>query len=330
MTLKKGFYARPAELPDLQGITELFNNYWEPLLGMPKVSIDDIQNSFTAPGFDMKSSTLLVLTADELMVGCILVIDYISPPVRPLVQGCVHNDFQGQGIGEYLLTWAEQRASYAICKVPTGFRVAMQLHTLDLHNPTIGLFEKMKILPVRHSYLMVAKLDNNLDEPVFPDGIRITTYRDYPDLRAIYRAANEAFQDHWGYVEGEEEESIRIWHHHNENNPDFDPSLWFIAMDKSEIAAVALCSPNTGSDREMGFVLNLSVRRPWRRRGLALAMLRYVFREFYYRGLNWAGLTVDAESLTGANRVYTRAGMKVVRDIVTYEKELRPGKEMPA
>jgi len=36
-------------------------------------------------------------------------------------------------------------------------------------------------------------------------------------------------------------------------------------------------------------------------------------------------LDADSQSLTGALRVYERAGMRVVRQFVTYEKVLRPG-----
>jgi len=228
----------------------------------------------------------------------------------------------------YLLKWAEQRAHQAVKRVPAGIRVAMNLTALNTHKPTLKLFKKMKLKPIRHSFIMVAQTDDKREAAEFPDGIVIQTYRDFPDLKAIYRAADEAFQDHWGYVPGNEEEGIQQWKYQNENNPDFDPSLWFLAMDGNEIAGVALCSPSTGTDQEMGFITLFGVRRPWRRRGLALALLVHVFNEFRQRGRKWVGLGVDADSLTGAFRVYEKAGMKIVRDIVTYEKELRPGIEM--
>jgi hypothetical protein len=40
------------------------------------------------------------------------------------------------------------------------------------------------------------------------------------------------------------------------------------------------------------------------------------------------GLGVDADSLTGATRLYEKAGMHVVRELATYEKELRAGEEL--
>ena len=40
------------------------------------------------------------------------------------------------------------------------------------------------------------------------------------------------------------------------------------------------------------------------------------------------GLDVDAESLTGATRLYEKAGMRVVHQDNQYQKELRAGIEL--
>ena len=40
------------------------------------------------------------------------------------------------------------------------------------------------------------------------------------------------------------------------------------------------------------------------------------------------GLGVDAQSLTGATRLYEKAGMHVDRQYANYEKELRPGEDL--
>jgi ribosomal protein S18 acetylase RimI-like enzyme len=139
---------------------------------------------------------------------------------------------------------------------------------------------------------------------------------------------DEAFQDSWGYVKRPEEEGFARFEHRVIQDPAFDPTLWYLAMDGEEIAGVAGCDPQTGEDTEMGFVSVLGVRRLWRRRGVGLALLHHAFGEFHRRGKKRVGLGVDADSLTGATRLYERAGMHVARQIVTYEKELRPGEEL--
>ncbi len=47
-------------------------------------------------------------------------------------------------------------------------------------------------------------------------------------------------------------------------------------------------------------------------RGLGLALLQHTFRAYYQQGKDKVALGVDAESLTGATRLYEKAGMKVV------------------
>ena len=78
----------------------------------------------------------------------------------------------------------------------------------------------------------------------------------------------------------------------------------------------------------IGWIGTLGVRRPWRKRGLGLALLRHAFNEFYRRGKHKVGLGVDAQNLTGALRLYESAGMHVDQASDRYEKELRPGTEI--
>ena len=65
------------------------------------------------------------------------------------------------------------------------------------------------------------------------------------------------------------------------------------------------------------------MRRAYRRRGIAEALLKTAFAELYRRGERRVGLGVDAESPTGATRVYERAGMRTLWHAIVYEKELR-------
>ena len=105
---------------------------------------------------------------------------------------------------------------------------------------------------------------------------------------------------------------------------DFDPSLWFLAMDGEQIAGVVLCAHHP----DAGWVNTVGVRRPWRKRGLAMALLLHAFGEMYRRGERKISLGVDAQSLTGATRLYERAGMHPALEAAVYQKELRPGEDL--
>jgi mycothiol synthase len=71
-----------------------------------------------------------------------------------------------------------------------------------------------------------------------------------------------------------------------------------------------------------GFVGALGVRKPWRGRGIGMALLRRAFAEYQRRGAPHVSLGVDAQNPTGATRLYERAGMRVMTEDVAFEKSL--------
>lgn len=179
-----------------------------------------------------------------------------------------------------------------------------------------GVVEREGYASIRASYRMSIALEN-AEPPAWPEGIRVTTYAD-ADEAAVHAAHQEAFRDHWEHTD----ESIDEWRKWLVASPQFDPSLWFVARDGDEIAGISLCTVHSSGDPEHGFCRVLAVRRPWRRRGLGLALLRHSFVEMARRGMQRASLGVDAENLTGAVALYERAGMHVERRADCYSRVL--------
>jgi mycothiol synthase len=178
-------------------------------------------------------------------------------------------------------------------------------------------YERAGFATIRHSFQMRIELEREPPSPAWPKGVAIRTLKPGEEER-VYEATDEAFQDHWDYRSTSYEE----WRRWSVDHPKFDPSLWFVADDGEEIAGLSLCAWHFSGDPEFGWVASLSVRRPWRRHGLGLALLHHSFREFRSRGATRVGLGVDAENTTGAVRLYERAGMHVVRRSDTWEKAL--------
>jgi len=323
------FNMRSGTKGDIEELLGLFNEYWESMTGVVKFTLEEFETIFSTPGFDMDSSVQLITTNEGELVGSALVMDIAKPPIHPNVYGCVRKGFEGNGIGTCIVEWAENRAREAIDRCPEGARVSIHLQTTQSHTPTIQLFEKLGLTPVRYSWFMMKNLEGEQPEPVWPEEIKIDTFKERSDLETILTAADEAFEDHWGHYDRSGDTArIERFRHSIENDPGFDPSLWYLAMDGDDIAGVALCSPKLGEDREMGVVDTLGVRRPWRRKGLGLALLHHAFSEYFNRGLKRVGLGVDTQNLSGATRLYEKAGMQVSHEFAVYEKELRPGKEL--
>ena len=101
-------------------------------------------------------------------------------------------------------------------------------------------------------------------------------------------------------------------------------------MDGDEIAGICFCSPQSGTDTSAGYVNSFAVLRPWRKRGLGLALLLHALRTFRDKGKVRAALHVDAQSLTGATRLYEKAGMHVDQLSHEYQLELKAGVDLTA
>ncbi|MFQ5577011.1 MAG: GNAT family N-acetyltransferase, partial [Anaerolineae bacterium] len=236
--------------------------------------------------------------------------------------------FEGQGIGTLLMTWAEERSRQAVGRTPQGVRVSMRSATPHTHQPGHRLLQDLGMERIRHFWDMKIEMAAPPPEPRWPDGITLRPFNYPQDLRPVYLAFDDAFKDHWGHVDQPVEKRLKEWRHWLDNDEEFDPALWFVVVEGDEIAGMSLCRPKTAEDPGMAWVDILGVRRPWRKRGLGLALLHHTFGEFYRRGTRKVGLGVDAGSLTGATRLYERAGMRPMRQFDLYDKELRPGHEL--
>ena len=327
--LPEGFTVRGAKLEDVEPALELFNSWSRLVINEDEITdAAAIRREWVSPGFDPANDIWLVFDPNGLMVGYIEVWTTSKPPVHPWIWGRVHPDYSNLGIGTYLLLQAEERACKAMEELPADVRFAPRIGSYRQADASKQLFVDMGYKLIRSSYRMRIDLDAPPPAPVWPKGITLRTYNPETDAEAVYHADNESFRDHFGYIEPPFEEGFARFKHFMTDYEGFDPTLWFLAMDGNEIAGFSLCRPSSYEDPDLGFVNVLGVRRAWRKRGIGLALLRHSFGEFYRRGKRKAGLGVDAENLTGALRLYEKAGMHVHNAFDLYEKVIRPGREI--
>jgi mycothiol synthase len=327
--LPDGFRMRPARTDDLQTIIELLNTGSKQLFGKERFKANDFKTDWSTPHFDLERDTQVVETQDGRLVGYYDIFDLNEPHVRVYGWGQVHPD-AGKDIGRALLSWVEQRARQAILLSPAEARVVLVVHAPTIDHVAEDLCLEAGYHLARYYLRMVIDLNAPIPQPEWPEGINLRTFVMGEDDCRVVQAVRDSFSDHYGHVEKPFDAELEEFRHYYQTKDDFDPSLYFLAMDGEEVAAISLCQPTTDDDPEMGWVHQLGVRRPWRRQGLALALLRHSFREFHHRGRLRAGLGVDALSLTGANHLYTKAGMcpEPLWQISGFEKELRPGIEL--
>ena len=128
-------------------------------------------------------------------------------------------------------------------------------------------------------------------------------------------------QDHWG-AQAWRDEWLEEWM----EDPTFDPHMWQVAWDGDQVAGTVLnfvnAKENEEYKRERGYTEHISVRRPWRRQGLARALIAHSFQVLKDRGMSEAALGVDAENPSGAPRLYESMGFRKVKQSMTFRTPL--------
>ncbi|HRQ23468.1 MAG TPA: GNAT family N-acetyltransferase [Anaerolineales bacterium] len=325
--LPEGFTVRGATLADAEIAFAMFNAWAQRVIGENDfINADVIRDDWSSPKFDPARDIRLVFAPTGELVGYIEVWTNSNPPVHPWIWGRVHPDNWGLGIGTWLLHWAEEHASRVLADLPADLRFAPRTGAPRAAEKNKSLFESRGFSYIRSAYQMRIEMNEAPPVPVWKDGITVRTGT-RKDIKAMYEAVREAFRDHFGHVEEPFEEGLARFTHFM-NSDGQDPDLWFLAMDGDQIAGVSLCRLESYDDAEVSWVNILGVRRAWRKHGLGLALLLHSFGEFYKRGKHKAGLGVDAQNLTGALKLYEKAGMSVHRVYDTYEKTIRPGREI--
>lgn len=314
----RAFRLRPAHWVDLEPVAQLILDVCTSD-GDPAVAIspEELKNEWKNPRFNLETDAWVVTSSDGRVVGYE---EFVNRHAHASLHGdgYVHPDFMGKGIGTALLRALEERARKEMELADPELRVFIRNGMSIGDSVSREMHENEGYKAIRFFWRMEITLDRMPSSPSWPNGIELRPFELEKHNRMVYLAHEETFRDHWGHTP----HTFDDWQHRM-NNEEMEPSLWFIAWEDDQIAGYALCRYRMGN----GWLGTLGVRRPWRKRGLGLALLNHTFVEFYKRGTPIVNLGVDAASQTGATRLYHKAGMHVAAEYVSYEKELRPGRE---
>src|SRR5919106_1328450 len=118
-TLPEGFTVRGAQPEDVELALELFNAWALAVIQENEITdANAIRNEWNSPGFDPGSDIRLVFAPNGEMSGYIEVWTTVKPPVHPWIWGRVDPQYEGKGIGTWLMQWAEEHVLRALPEVP--------------------------------------------------------------------------------------------------------------------------------------------------------------------------------------------------------------------
>jgi mycothiol synthase len=224
------------------------------------------------------------------------------------------------GLEKVLLQYAEKHLRKIAAEHPADIPKFLEIGVAEKEVDRKELIERMGYKPDRYFFEMARDLTEPLPEAPLPKGFEIRPTK--PDhYRKVWKAMDEAFQDHWGhrpYTDEDYEAWIKSrW---------FQPELWKVAWHGDQVVGTILNYideiENKTFNRKRGYTEDICVRRPWRRQGVARSLLVHSMEELRNLGMSETALGVDTQNPNGALRLYLSVGYHREHCHIAYRKSL--------
>jgi ribosomal protein S18 acetylase RimI-like enzyme len=274
---------------------------------------------------DLERGVWVAVDRDDALAACGWLWEPREGDAEFIVDHYVHPDHRDGPVDDLLIDALEDAVARRYAEMPEMTRSIFFSEVINVRR-RVSL-QARGYEHVRDFYGMRIGLRPGLSSADWPDGIEARPIRPREDAHVAHEASEDAFSEHFlfGPTSFEDWSILTIGHE------DCDPSLWLLAWDGDEVAGqVWAVARDEGGSAEVGMIEDLSVRKPWRGRGLAAALLSEIFRILGERGCRTTRLFVDAQNGTGALGVYERAGMRVERRIEAYARSLAQGPDPTA
>lgn len=241
--------------------------------------------------------------------------------IRAFCWGGVHPQWRGRGVGRELLSWQERLGREKIAAARSTGPGRVLVHVDDGLTATEHLLERAGFRRLRVYLELTRPLEDDVAPVPLRAGLRLVPYE--PALSERMRLAhNEAFADHWGSEPRDREN----WERQSVGGRYFRPGWSFAVLDGEDVAGYSLTSAYEQDWDAQGYTAGwtdlLGVRRPWRREGIASALLAATMRALQADGIERADLGVDVENPSRALDLYTALGYREARRSFAYGKDV--------
>lgn len=308
-----GFVTRPATLQDAEAIAAMNVEIELVMLGVSESAAVDVLEFWQDRDVNLENDTLTVTTPAGELVGY----TSVARTRRGMMldaNTAIRLSYQEQPIGAYLLQFAEERARALLDAYPEVLRT---LYTWSFTGDMSKLLAQEGFKVESSDYRMRIIFVEPPTAPRLIEGVTIRPFIPDQEERAIYNVVAETFPD----IDGKPYRSYEDWYEGMfEKNSSADPSMFYVAIADGEVVGVTLC--RIYPQEHSGHVSQVGVRRPWRKRGIALALISTSFNEYYRRGVREVLLDMDSTNQTGAWDLYHRAGMHVRSQVDYMTKKL--------
>jgi mycothiol synthase len=267
-----------------------------------------LEDEWANPLFDPAEDTILALARDRSLAAFAMCWG-IEPTASVEAWINVHPAHRGEGLGTWLVRWAERRTARYLSRPCTSTLLRPSV-TSDAGRTFL---EAMGYRHVRTFWHMSRPLDGTERPGSSPAGVVIRPYRE-GDGPAIHRVLESAFEGHFGF----EPMVYDAWEAASLRAPSTELDLVFVAEREGQAVGAII----GGSVEQESWVSELGVLEEHRGMGIGRALLRRIFGELATRGRTSVKLNVDGENRSGATRLYELEGMTPGRSWHAYEKRI--------
>ncbi len=231
----------------------------------------------------------------------------------------INPEIQNLGIDLPMQAWMEIRQLEISRAIPGEDERVYVQHCAQQDARRVQVLECCDYSAVRWFFSMSRDL-NDLPEVELPQGVEVRPAMP-SEYHKVWERANEAFSEHWGFVEPREED-YQVWR----EGRWFQPMLWQVAWDGSEpvgqVENFIDSVENEKLGRLRGYTEGISVLKPYRGKGIARALIARSLRMLKELNMQEAALTVDSGNASGALGLYENMGYRTYRTLVEWRKPL--------
>jgi len=230
-------------------------------------------------------------------------------------------EWRGKGIGTAVLKHNERRLRQIAASHPKDGPRFFQTYSVPRKQAaTERLLVHHGYSVERHFNEMVRPTMDNIPDRRLPSGLELRPV-DPSHLRALWDTNREAFRDHWCSWP-RPESAFAAWC----TDPFWLKELTAVAWEKDQCVGMVLAfaseEENASKGRMRLYTESICVRRPWRHRGVAFALIAHCLQLGQRAGFTEAGFGVDSENLSGALRLYESLGYRPVKQSTIYRKAM--------
>ncbi len=299
------FYLRRPQLSDQAAVLDLMIRCDVRDVGQPDSDLSDLQ--FDWKGINLDQDAWLAFAKKGALRGYAAVL-----PWRTGRRVAIYDD-PGTEKDELflgLLILCEQRIAALLRENPDAQKNSAVTYISDSVDYQKEYLAEAGYSVGKYIFNMQIDLDGEVPLPQWPEHVQLRTARNGIDDQHIHAIVQKAFckPDH-------PDQPFNEWKEFMMRADLYDPDLWFLAIAGEEIVGTCLCFPY----EEKGWVRQLAVLEPFRKRGLGSALLLHSFQAFKQRGYSKVGLAVESTNYN-AFRLYERVGMQKIIQLDAYQK----------